>query len=153
MVRMMFTLACLFFSLVAFADEPIKITSDNVFHVEKKKLQTNVFLVDENTNQKKLVFSQNMRDVIQWIHSPKNENRILFVTRPMIAGPEKSRFWLYENEKISLLGQTVCDDHTVDFVSFTKIVYRCFTPDPNEPLKSLAQTKTFVVNDQNESSK
>lgn len=145
MLRVMFVLACLFCSLVSIADESIKITSDDVFHVEKEQLQTHVFLVNEKTKGKKLVFSQQMRDTVQWIHSPKGETRILFVTRPMIAGPEKSRFWLYENEKTTLIGQTICDDHTVNSVSFTKIVYRCFIDNPDEPLKSIEQEKTFIV--------
>ena len=145
MVRVMFVLVYLFCSVVALADESVKITSDRTFEVQKEQLQTTVFVVDVKTQRKKRIFSQEMRDVVQWIHSPKEESRILFVTRPMVAGPEKSRFWLYDNEQTTLLGETVCDDHTVDAVSFAKIVYRCFSPHPNDPLQSLAQERTFVV--------
>ena len=122
------------------ANDEIKIISPEKFEVFKLKMLTQIFVVNGNKGKKTEIFSQQMRDDIQWIYSETiGGNKYIVISRPMIAGAEKSRIWRIEQGKTKLIGETKCEDHQIDKINYQTIEYRCFRDDTSNPLKTLEE--------------
>ena len=128
------------------SNDEIKIISPEKFEVLKNSKVTQIFLLDQDKKYKKEIFNKFIRDEIQWIYSEdKNKDQFLIITRPMVAGPEHSRFWFNQNGNLKMIGQTNCLNHQIDNVNLKEISYRCFKDDPKNPLELIEEKITFKI--------
>jgi hypothetical protein len=75
----------------------------------------------------------------------KNKTDYLIVTRAFIEGPEKSHLWKVIENKVSLAGETECEDHQIEKFESSRLLYSCFEVDKKNSLKEVKIKKELVL--------
>ena len=132
-------------SLSVLASEDVRIESDKKFEIIKLKKFTEIYMINNKMKKKIKIFSEIIRDDVRWIYSPVDSKKTIIVTRPMIAGPEASNFWLIESGKSRHIGKTKCLNNEVKQVTSKQIEYICLSIDPKDPLKFIEEKVSLVI--------
>ena len=132
----------LYFALnPAFSNEDVTIQSIKKYKIIKQNKDTKILELTQNGEV--TILNKHIRDSVQWIYYNKQKQDTIIITRPMIAGPEKSQFWKSHDGHAVRIGETKCADHQIDEVHERAIQYRCFFNNPKDPRKLIEEKITF----------